>query len=69
MFEIIKFVYGEEEVKKVEEVVNVLFSGGVDMLNVLIVIISKEEIGLFILDIMVSIKIVLFKKEGRRLIE
>ncbi|AGX45077.1 tyrosine--tRNA ligase [Clostridium saccharobutylicum] len=68
-FEITKLVHGEEEAKKAEEAANALFSGGADMSNVPTVTISKEEIGLPILDIMASTKIVPSKKEGRRLIE
>jgi tyrosyl-tRNA synthetase len=68
-YEITKLVHGEEEAKKAEEAATALFAGGADMSNVPTVTITKEEIGLPILDIMANTKIVPSKKEGRRLIE
>lgn len=68
-YEVTKLVHGEEEAKKAEEAATALFAGGADMLNVPTVTITKEEIGLPILDIMASTKILPSKKEGRRLIE
>lgn len=68
-YEITKLVHGEEEAKKAEEAATALFAGGADMSNVPTVTITKEEIGLPILDIMASTKILPSKKEGRRLIE
>ncbi|MFT8351525.1 tyrosine--tRNA ligase [Clostridium saccharoperbutylacetonicum] len=68
-YEITKLVHGEEEAKKAEEAAVALFAGGADMSNVPTVKISKEEIGLPILDILASTKIVPSKKEARRLIE
>lgn len=68
-FEITKLVHGEEEAKKAEEAASALFAGGADMSNVPTVTITKEEIGLSIMDILASTKILPSKKEGRRLIE
>jgi len=68
-YEVTKLVHGEEEAKKAEEAATALFAGGADMSNVPTVTITKEEIGLLILDIMASTKILPSKKEGRRLIE
>jgi len=68
-YEITKLVHGEEEAKKAEEAATALFAGGADMSNVPTAIITKEEIGLPIIDIMASTKILPSKKEGRRLIE
>jgi len=68
-YEVTKLVHGEEEAKKAEEAAVALFAGGADMSNVPTVTITKEEIGLSILDIMASTKILPSKKEGRRLIE
>lgn len=68
-YEITKLVHGEEEAKKAEEAAVALFAGGADMSNVPTVTITKEEIGLPIMDIMASTKILPSKKEGRRLIE
>jgi tyrosyl-tRNA synthetase len=68
-YEITKLVHGEEEAKKAEEAATALFAGGADMSNVPTVTITKEEIGLPIMDIMASTKILPSKKEGRRLIE
>lgn len=68
-FEITKLVHGEEEAKKAEEAASALFAGGADMSNVPTVTITKEEIGLPIMDIMAATKILPSKKEGRRLIE
>lgn len=68
-YEVTKLVHGEEAAKKAEEAAVALFAGGADMSNVPTVTITKEEIGLPILDIMASTKILPSKKEGRRLIE
>jgi tyrosyl-tRNA synthetase len=68
-YEVTKLVHGEEEAKKAEEAATALFAGGADMSNVPTVTITKEEVGLPILDIMASTKILPSKKEGRRLIE
>ena len=68
-YEVTKLVHGEDEAKKAEEAAVALFAGGADMSNVPTVTITKEEIGLPILDIMASTKILPSKKEGRRLIE
>ena len=68
-YEVTKLVHGEEKAKKAEEAATALFAGGADMSNVPTVTITKEEIGLPILDIMASTKILPSKKEGRRLIE
>ncbi len=68
-YEVTKLVHGEEEAKKAEEAATALFAGGADMSNVPTVTITKEEIGLPILDIMANTKILPSKKEGRRLIE
>jgi len=68
-YEVTKLVHGEEEAKKAEEAATALFAGGADMSNVPTVTITKEELGLPILDIMASTKILPSKKEGRRLIE
>jgi tyrosyl-tRNA synthetase len=68
-YEITKLVHGEEEAKKAAEAAVALFAGGADMSNVPTVTVTKEEIGLSILDIMASTKILPSKKEGRRLIE
>ena len=68
-YEVTKLVHGEEEAKKAEVAAQALFSGGADMSNVPTVTITKEEIGLPIIDIMANTKILPSKKEGRRLIE
>lgn len=68
-YEVTKLVHGEEEARKAEEAATALFAGGADMSNVPTVTITKEEIGLPMLDIMASTKILPSKKEGRRLIE
>lgn len=68
-FEITKLVHGEDEAKKAEEAASALFAGGADMSNVPTVTITKEEIGLSIMDILASTKVLPSKKEGRRLIE
>ena len=68
-YEVTKLVHGEEEARKAEEAATALFAGGADMSNVPTVTITKEEIGLPILDIMANTKILPSKKEGRRLIE
>ncbi|ACD23219.1 MULTISPECIES: tyrosine--tRNA ligase [unclassified Clostridium] len=68
-YEVTKLVHGDEEAKKAEEAANALFSGGADMSNVPTVIISKEDLGSTVLDVIAKVKIVPSKKEGRRLIE
>lgn len=68
-YEVTKLVHGKEEAKKAEEAATALFAGGADMSNVPTVTITKEEIGLPLLDIMASTKMLPSKKEGRRLIE
>ncbi|AWK49957.1 tyrosine--tRNA ligase [Clostridium beijerinckii] len=68
-YEVTKLVHGEEDARKAEEAATALFAGGADMSNVPTVTITKEEIGLPMLDIMASTKILPSKKEGRRLIE
>lgn len=68
-YEVTKLVHGEEEAKKAEAAAQALFAGGADMSNVPTVTISKEEVGLSIIDILASTKILPSKKEVRRLIE
>ena len=68
-FEVTKLIHGEEEATKAQSAAESLFSGAGNMDNVPTVSISKEEVGLPILDILVSTKIIPSKAEGKRLIQ
>ena len=68
-YEVTKLVHGEEEAKKAEDAAKALFAGGADMSNVPTVAITKEDLGMTLLDVLATTKIVPSKKEGRRLIE
>lgn len=68
-YEVTKLIHGEEEAKKAEDAAKALFGGGVNLDNVPTVILSKEELGKGILDVLNIGKIIPSKKEGRRLVE
>jgi tyrosyl-tRNA synthetase len=68
-FEVTKIIHGEEEAQKAKAAAEALFSGGQDMSSVPTTIIKKEELGLSILDLLVSTKILPSKGEARRLIQ
>ncbi|MCM1990374.1 tyrosine--tRNA ligase [Oceanirhabdus seepicola] len=68
-FEVTKLIHGEDEAKKAEDAAKALFGGGVNLDNVPTVMLSKEELGKGILDVLNAGRIIPSKKEGRRLIE
>ncbi len=68
-FEVTKLIHGEEEAKKAQSAAESLFGAGGNMDNVPTVSISSEEIGMSLLDILASTKIVPSKAEGKRLIQ
>ena len=68
-FEVTKLIHGEDEAKKAEDAARTLFGGGVNLDNVPTVMLSKEELGKGILDVLNAGKIIPSKKEGRRLVE
>ena len=68
-FEITKIVHGEEEATKAQEAARALFSDGANMDNVPSTEISKAELGISLIDLMIKADLIKTKSEGRRLIE
>lgn len=69
VYEVIKIIYGEEEVIKVKEVIEVLFGSGNNLDNVLKIEVIDEDFLKELLDVLVDRKIIKIKSEGRRFIE
>ncbi|ADL50441.1 tyrosine--tRNA ligase [Clostridium cellulovorans] len=67
-FEITKLVHGQEEAEKAKTAAEALFGGGVDLSNVPTVTITRDNLGMALVDILTITKIVPSKGEGRRLI-
>lgn len=68
-FEVTKLIHGEDEAKKAQQAAESLFGGGCDLSNVPTVEISKEDLELALIDILVNGKVLPSKGEGRRLIQ
>ena len=68
-FEVTKLVHGEEEAEKAKTATEALFAGGADMSNVPTVTISKDKLGLPLVDIIADNKIMPSKAEAKRLIQ
>ncbi len=70
-YEVTKIVHGLEEAEKAKQASEALFeNGGVDLSNVPTIELSEEElIGKAIVDLMVELKLLKSKSEGRRLVE
>ncbi|MEG2583871.1 MAG: tyrosine--tRNA ligase [Oscillospiraceae bacterium] len=70
-YEVTKMVHGAEEAKRANDAATAIFSGVVDAENMPSFEVSKADIdeGVSVLDLLVMVKIVTSKGEGRRLIE
>ncbi|SFB18254.1 tyrosine--tRNA ligase [Clostridium frigidicarnis] len=68
-FEVTKLIHGEDEAKKAQQAAESLFGGGCDLSNVPTVEISKKDLELALIDILVNGKVLPSKGEGRRLIQ
>ncbi|HEY5575572.1 MAG TPA: tyrosine--tRNA ligase [Clostridiaceae bacterium] len=68
-FEVTKLIHGEEEAIKAQAAAEALFAGGADMSAVPATEVAKDQIGVSIVDLLVSTKIMPSKGEARRLIQ
>jgi len=68
-FEVTKLVHGEEEAIKANKIAEELFSNKRMSENMPSTIISKEKLGINILDLLVETSLVSSKSEARRLVE
>lgn len=68
-FEVTKIIHGEEEAIKAEAASEALFAGGADMSAVPTTEITKDQIGVSIVDLLVNTGIMPSKSEARRLIQ
>ena len=66
-----KLVHGEEEANKAKETAAAIFSGAGDAANMPSARLSADEIGdgIAVLDLLVNVKFIPSKGEGRRLIQ
>lgn len=68
-YEVTKIVHGEEEAAKAKQAAEALFGAGGDLSNIPSSAISRDMLGLKILDILISAGIIPSKSEGKRLIQ
>ena len=68
-YELTKLVHGKEEADKVVEGIKALFQGGSNLDNAPTYILSKEDIGINIMDLCVKTGFIASKSEARRLIQ
>jgi tyrosyl-tRNA synthetase len=68
-FEVTKLIHGEEEAVKAKSAAEALFAGGGDMSNVPTAEVSKDVIGMNIVDVLVAAKLLPSKGEAKRLIQ
>jgi tyrosyl-tRNA synthetase len=68
-FEVTKLVHGEEEAIKARDISNELFSNKGISDNMSFISISKNKLGINIIDLLIETKLVTSKSEARRLIE
>jgi tyrosyl-tRNA synthetase len=68
-YEVTKLIHGDHEAEKAKSAAEALFSGGNDMSNVPTSVISSDMLDNSLLDILVAVKILPSKGEGRRLIQ
>ena len=68
-FEVTKLVHGEEEAIKAKETAEELFSGNIESTNMPKKELSKDKLGINIVDLLLETELVTSKSEARRLIE
>jgi tyrosyl-tRNA synthetase len=68
-YEVTKIIHGEEEAEKAKSAAEALFTGAGNLENVPTSTISKDSLNKTVLDILVELKILPSKGEGRRLIQ
>jgi tyrosyl-tRNA synthetase len=68
-YEVTKLIHGDDEAEKAKSAAEALFSGGNDMSNVPTSVISSDMLDNSLLDILVAVKVLPSKGEGRRLIQ
>ncbi|MGL6154056.1 MAG: tyrosine--tRNA ligase, partial [Cetobacterium sp.] len=68
-YEVTKIVHGEEEAKKAAAAAEALFGGAGDMTNVPTSEISKDKLGMGIVDLLCELELIKTKSEGRRLVQ
>lgn len=68
-YEVTKIIHGEEEAEKARSAAEALFSGAGNLENVPTSTITKDSLNKPVLDVLVELKILPSKGEGRRLIQ
>lgn len=68
-YEVTKIIHGEEEAEKAKSAAEALFSGAGNLENVPTSTITKDSLNKTVLDLLVELKILPSKGEGRRLIQ
>lgn len=68
-YEVTKIIHGEEEAEKARSAAEALFSGAGNLENVPTSTITKDSLNKLVLDVLVELKILPSKGEGRRLIQ
>lgn len=68
-YEVTKLIHGEEEAEKAKAAAEALFGTGMDMSSVPAAVITKDMLNTSLLDILVAVKIIPSKGEGKRLIQ
>ncbi|WP_423219072.1 tyrosine--tRNA ligase [Thermobrachium celere] len=68
-YEVTKLVHGEEEAKKAEQAAKALFESGGDLSNAPTFEMPSNLLGQKVIDVLVEIKAIPSKSEGRRLIQ
>lgn len=68
-FEVTKLVHGEEEALKAKQAAEALFGAGGDLANIPTSSISRDKLGMKVLDILAEAGVIPSKSEGRRLIQ
>ncbi|GFP74289.1 tyrosine--tRNA ligase [Clostridium fungisolvens] len=68
-FEVTKLIHGEDEAAKAQSAAEALFGAGSDMSNVPTVTVTKEKLGLSLLDVLAETAIIPSKAEGKRLVQ
>ncbi|MBK1813913.1 tyrosine--tRNA ligase [Clostridium sp. YIM B02505] len=68
-FEVTKLIHGEEEAAKAQSAAEALFGAGSDMSNVPTVTVTREKLGLSLLDVLAETAVIPSKAEGKRLVQ